>query len=130
MTMNSPNAVLATAFVVAVVITAIISVFDGSVDVEPIAHRVCNEALKEVIGRFGYYRGYDGAHHVFHFKDGPVDCKIDGDRIVWRSKKGRWRNERSDTAMFLAATSDLKHFAIGYVRSDGSTVTKTYRGTN
>ena len=130
MMLNPPNAALATAFVVALVITAVTSMFDDPVDVEPITHRVCNVALKEVMGRFGSYRGYDGTHHVFHFKNGPVDCKIEGDRIVWRSKNGRWRNERSDTAMFLAATFDLKHFAIAYVRSDGSTVTKTYSGTN
>ncbi len=102
--------------------------------IEPIRKQICREVMNNQLHRYGQYMGMSGNYHVFKYKDGPIDCKIDGNVVVWRNQKsgssvGRWRNsyDAGDTKVVVKNVSDdITTFTIRYAHYDGSGPTKTY----
>lgn len=130
-------ALLAAAFVVCAALAfiakpALISATEG-VPANP--ERICLAALISEFGwsenptgektRMGKYNGPRGDIHVFESRAGFTECRVNGDRIVWRVPRGRWRvNQTFDTTLTYTIAGDSVQITSAW--SDGSSRVDSY----
>ena len=73
----------------------------------------------------GKYNGPRGDIHVFESRDGFTECRVNGDRIVWRVPRGRWRvNQAFDTTLTYTIAGDSVQITSAW--SDGSSRVDSY----
>ena len=95
---------------------------------------ICKAAIAELFGhspRIMKTAPFGGVTRVLYRRpdDGKLwtnDCKLEGDRIMWRSVDvvpGRWRNDPADEVLTFKVTGKSVELLTTY--SDGSTATAT-----
>jgi hypothetical protein len=103
------------------------SVADAAASFEPEA--ICRTALASIMGRdpkivrvtlvagdilfLSYVRPID--NFVWDYR-----CKIEGDRVIWASEPGRWREDPKDDKVFFEIVGEGKQLRIIENHGDGS----------
>lgn len=130
-------ALLAAAFVVSAALAFIAksSLISATEGVPANLERICLAALISEFGwsenptgektRMGKYNGPRGDIHVFESRAGITECRVTGDRIVWRVPRGRWRvNQAFDTTLTYTIAEDSVQITSAW--SDGSSRVESY----
>jgi len=73
---------------------------------------------------FGDYDSDEGSNHIYKSSKGLYKCYIEGNKIVWGNRDGRWQNSPHDGFLTFSASGDILTITETY--SDGSSSTKSY----
>ena len=96
--------------------------------------QICRAAIGALMGRdpniIKVSKVESGIVHVRYSRpdDGTVweqRCRIEGQKIVWATESGRWREHPMDEVITYAVAGTS--VTIGQRYTDGSTVTKSYK---
>lgn len=104
-------------------------------DLNPFSKKqICKAAISTVMGRnpsvmsidrvsgniiyVSYVRADDGSHWSYR-------CKLNGSRVVWSSKTGRWRNSQFDSKITFSVNGKTLSITESY--SDGSATHKSFK---
>jgi hypothetical protein len=73
---------------------------------------------------FGDYDSDEGNNHIFKSSKGLYKCYVEGNKIIWGTKDGRWRNSPADGGLTYVASGDI--LTVTETFSDGSKNAKDY----
>jgi hypothetical protein len=95
--------------------------------------QICKAAIGQVMGKkpniIKVQKGESGIFNLSYIREADgtkwsYRCKLEGNRVIWASDTGRWRNDPSDDVVTFSLTSNSIEITEKY--SGGSSTKETY----